>query len=75
MLHGKVEKALAKHEKRNSQWKKPVCRPLEKPCPKPKNPRKKSAGIVEEDRQDQGEYFDILEGSIGDDSEYEDDDE
>jgi len=50
----------------------PVREPLEKPCPKPNNPRKKSAGIIEEDKQDQEEYF---EGSIGDDSEYEDDDE
>jgi len=71
----KVEKALAKHEKRSLQWKKPVRGPLEKPCPKLKNSRKKSAGIIEEDKQDQEEYFDILEGSIGDDSEYEDDDE
>jgi hypothetical protein len=60
-----------KHWQSMRKWKKPVHRPLEKPCPKPKNPRKKSAGIVEEDRRDQGEYFDILEGSIGDDSEFE----
>jgi len=33
---------------------------------------KKSAGIIEKDKQDQEEYF---EGSIGDDSEYEDDNE
>jgi len=55
-----------------TQETKPVREPLEKPCPKPKNPRKKSAGIIEEGKQDQEEYF---EGSIGDDSEYEDDDE
>ncbi|OJA17753.1 hypothetical protein AZE42_10887 [Rhizopogon vesiculosus] len=68
-----TEKALVKHKKRNSQWEKPVRGPLEKPCPKLKNPRKQSAGIIEEDKRDQGEYFDILE--VGDDSEYEDDDE
>jgi hypothetical protein len=66
---------LAKSEKRKPRWKKPVRGPLEKPCPKPKNPRRKSKNINEGDEQDQGEFFDILEGSVGNDSEYEDDDE
>jgi superfamily II DNA helicase RecQ len=70
-----VEQRLAKQEKRKPQWKKPVRGPLEKPCPKPKNPRRNGGNIDEEDGQDQGEFIDIHEGSICDDSEYEDDDE
>ncbi|KAG2100717.1 uncharacterized protein F5147DRAFT_581931, partial [Suillus discolor] len=70
-----AERVLAKQERRKLQWKKPVRGSIEKPCPKPKNPRKIGGNIDEEDGQDQGEYIDIHEGSIGDDSECEDDDE
>ncbi|KAG2154334.1 uncharacterized protein EDB93DRAFT_1248136 [Suillus bovinus] len=70
-----AEQVLAKQEKRKPRWKKPVRGPLEKPCPKPKNPRRNGGIVDKEDGQDQGEFIDIHEGLIGDDSEYEDDDE
>ncbi|KIJ70357.1 hypothetical protein HYDPIDRAFT_105065, partial [Hydnomerulius pinastri MD-312] len=67
-----AERDLAKKEKRKPHWKKPARGPLEKARPKPADPTRKRRNCERGNGNDQEEFIDVLEGSEGDDSEYDD---
>ncbi|KAF9235097.1 hypothetical protein BU15DRAFT_65172 [Melanogaster broomeanus] len=75
VVEWEAEQDEARLEKQKPNWKKPVRGKLETAHPKPVDPTRKRRGGVPGSGDDDGELIEIIEGSDGDESEYEDEEE